>query len=163
MDAPKPKITKEHAWLQRLVGSWIGEGTAEMGPGQPPQTWNVEETVRAIGEAWVQAESQGSMPDGTPHIMQITLGYDPDRQRFHGTFVGSMMTYLWIYDGELDAAGRVLTLNAEGPAMTGDGKMAKYQDIVEIVNDDERLLSSRMQQPDGTWVSFMTSRYKRKR
>ncbi len=158
-----PKITKEHAWLQRLVGSWTGEGTAEMGPGQPPQAWTVEETVRAIGEPWVQAESHGTMPDGSPSLMQITLGFDPDRQRFTGTFVGSMMTYLWVYDGELDAAGRVLTLNAEGPSMTGEGKMAKYQDIVELIGDDERLLTSQIQLPDGSWQKFMTARYRRKR
>ena len=40
----------------------------------------------------------------------MTLGYDPRKKRFVGTFVGSMMTNLWIYDGELDKDERVLTL-----------------------------------------------------
>jgi len=155
--------TKEHAWLQKLVGEWTGEGDCEMGPDQPRQKWEVTETIRAIGEVWVQGESQGTMPDGSASLMLITLGFDPDKGRFVGTFIGSMMTHLWLYDGELDAAGRVLTLSAEGPSMLGDGKLAKYQDIVEVMGDDERTLSSQIQMPDGTWHRFMTSRYRRKR
>jgi hypothetical protein len=130
-------------------------------PGQPQQTWTIEESVRPIGDVWVQAESRGAMPDGSPSVMLITLGYDPDKQRFTGTFVGSMMTYLWIYDGELDDAGRVLTLNAEGPSMAGDGALAKYQDIVEMVGENERILRSRILLPDGKWQEFMSTRYRR--
>jgi hypothetical protein len=111
---------------------------------------------------WIQAESRGTMPDGSPSVMQITLGYDPDAQRFRGTFVGSMMTYLWTYDGSLDAEERVLTLDAEGPNMAEPGKMSRYQDIVELVDADERRLSSRIQMPDGSWQQFMTVRYQRK-
>lgn len=157
-----PTLTKEHAWLQKLVGEWMGEGSAEMGPGQPIQRWTVEENVRAIGEAWIQAESRGTMPDGSASLMQITLGYDPDAKRFRGTFVGSMMTYLWIYDGALDASERILTLDAEGPNMAEPGRMSRYQDIVEVVSESERLLSSQIQLPDGSWQKFMSVRYRRK-
>ena len=155
--------TKEHAWLQKFVGEWTGEGEASMGPGQPPQKWTVDESVRAIGDVWVQGESRGKMPDGSPSVMLITLGFDPDKKRFTGTFIGSMMTYLWIYDGELDASGKILTLNAEGPSMADDGKMAKYQDIVEVISDDHRTLSSQVQMPDGTWNKIMSSHYRRKK
>ena len=55
------------------------------------------------------------MPDGTPATTQITLGYDPAKKRFVGTWLGSMMTHLWIYDGELSADERTLTLSSEGP------------------------------------------------
>ena len=155
--------TKEHAWLQRIVGEWTGEGTAEMGPGQPTQTFNVEESVRPIGDVWIQGEGRGKMPDGTPSTTLVTLGFDPDRKRFVGTFIGSMMTYLWIYDGELDRSERILTLNAEGPSMAGDGKMAKYQDIVEVKDENHRTLSSQILMPDGTWTKIMTAHYRRRR
>ena len=157
------KKTQEHAWLQQLVGVWRGEGSCSMGPGQPDQSWTVEESVRAIGDVWVQCESHGHMPDGDPCVMLITLGYDPDKQRFTGTFVGSMMTYLWVYEGALDPDGRTLTLDAQGPSMNGDGTLAKYQDIVEFRGEDERSLSSQIQLPDGTWQKFMSTRYRRKR
>lgn len=155
--------TKEHAWLQKFVGEWKGEGEASGPPGTPPMKWSVDETVRGIGDVWVQGESRGVMPGGDLTTMIITLGFDPEKKRFTGTFIGSMMTYLWIYDGELDAAGKVLTLNAEGPSMAGDGKIVKYQDIVEVIDDDHRRLSSQMQMPDGSWQKFMACDYYRKK
>lgn len=60
-----------------------------------------------------------------------------------------MMTHMWIYDGALDASGKVLTLDTEGPSFAGDGKLARYQDIIEIVSADERRLSSRVLRDDG--------------
>ena len=59
--------------------------------------------------------------------MIMTLGYDPQKKRFVGTWIGSMMTYLWVYDGELDASGKVLTLNAEGPNMQVAGANGEVQ------------------------------------
>jgi hypothetical protein len=93
--------------------------------------------------------------------MLITLGYDPAKNRFVGTFVGSMMTNLWVYEGELDAAGKVLTLNAEGPNFADATKTARYQDIIEIDSDDHRMLHSQVLGDDGRWTRFMTAHYRR--
>ncbi len=109
------------------------------------------------------AEGQGETTGGGADTSLITLGYDPAKARFVGTWVGSMMPYLWIYDGELDASGRVLTLNSSGPSMTGDGSTAQYQDVIEITGDDSRTLTARAQGSDGTWQEFMTMSYRRKR
>ena len=85
------------------------------------------------------------MPGGGLTTTLITLGYDPTTQRFVGTFVGSMMAQMWIYDGSLDATGRILTLDTEGPSFTPEGGLAKYQDIVEVIDPDHHILSSRVQ------------------
>ena len=101
------------------------------------------------------------MPDGGESRAVITLGYDAAKQRFVGTFIASMMTNLWVYEGNLDQAGTSLTLDTEGPGMAGDGTMAKYQDIVSFQSDNERTLTSRIQGPDGSWKTIMTARYTR--
>ena len=154
---------KEHQWLQRLVGEWTYEADAAMGPDQPPSKFKGSEQVRSLGGLWVVAEGQGEMPDGRPATMIMTLGYDPQKKRYVGTWIGSMMTYLWVYDGSLDAAEKVLTLNAEGPNMMAEGKMAKYQDRIEMKSDDHRVLTSHLLGEDGTWHQFMTSHYRRKK
>jgi hypothetical protein len=74
-----------------------------------------------------------------------------------------MMTHLWTYDGSLDAAGRVLTLDTEGPGMSGDGAMVKYQDIIEFDGGDTRTLTSQALGADGKWQRFMKATYRRKR
>lgn len=158
----KAEPQKEHAWLQKLVGEWSFEGECSMGPDQPSMKNTGSESVRSLGGLWTVGEGRGEMPDGTPMTSMMTLGYDPQKQRFTGSFIASMMTYLWLYDGELDASGRVLTLNAEGPGMSGDGKMAKYQDIITMQSDDHRVLTARVQGDDGQWVEFMTAHYRRK-
>jgi hypothetical protein len=56
-----------------------------------------------------------------------------------------------------------LTLNAEGPSCAGDGKFAKYQDVIEVKSDDHRVITSRMLGDDGRWHEFMTANYRRKK
>jgi len=162
--AMKVEPQQEHAWLKQLVGEWTYESTLPAEPGQSSPIWKGSETVRSLGDLWVIADGQGEMPGGATGTTMMTLGYDPQRKQFVGTWIGSMMTHLWRYeDGALDAAGRVLTLNAEGPSMSGDGTMAKYQDVIELKSDDHRTLSARILRSDGTWHQFMTVHYRRKR
>jgi hypothetical protein len=54
----------------------------------------------------------------------------------------------------------VLTLEAEGPSMSGEG-MAKYRDVIEFRNDDERLLRSYVLTENGEWHEFMNATYRR--
>lgn len=152
---------QEHQWLQRMVGEWTS--TMEMsGASDPECSGNAgTEVVRSIGGVWVQGESTGDTPGGVPSTMIMTLGYDPQKQRFVGTFLGSMMTNLWVYEGELSADGNVLTLDTEGPDFTVEGKISKYQDIIEFKSDDHRVLTSQTLGDDGEWHHFMTAHYHR--
>lgn len=159
----KAKPTKEHEWLKKLAGEWSFEGEADMGPDKPKMKSEGAETVRALGELWMVAEGWMKGHDGEEHKTMMTVGYDPKTNRYPGTWVGSMMTHMWVYDGEMNAAGNVLTLNAVGPSFSDPKKTAKYQDIIEIVSDNERLLKSQFQTETGEWVHFMTARYKRKK
>jgi hypothetical protein len=162
MEASKPQ--KEHQWLQKLVGEWTSEAEAMMEPGKPSETCKGTESVRSLGSLWILAEGQGEMPGGGAATMLLTLGYDPQKKRFVGTWIGSMMTHLWVYDGALDAAERVLTLEAEGPSMAApETKMAKYRDVIEFKSDDHRVLTSHMLGEDGKWHEFMTAHYRRKK
>jgi hypothetical protein len=145
---------KEHQWLQKLVGEWTCEGEATMEPGKPPAQWKAFESVRSLA---------GEMPGGGASTTLMTLGYDPQKKRYVGTFIGSMMTNLWVYDGALDAAGRVLTLDTEGPDFTAEGKMTKYKDMIEFKSDDHRVLTSNMLGDDGKWHGVMTAHYRRKK
>jgi len=154
----------EHQWLQKFVGEWSYETEAIMAPGQPPAKSKGRESVRSLGGLWVLAEGEGEMPcDGGIGYTLLTLGYDPQKKQYVGTWVGSMMTHLWIYDGTVDAVGRVLTLDTEGPDMSTVGGMAKYKDVYEFKSDDHRVLTSHMLGADGKWSSFMTANYWRKK
>ena len=153
-----PKPQKEHKWLDRFVGEWTSEATSQATDTMPATKHTGTETVRSLDGIWIVAEAQGEMG---PTI--LTLGFDTDKKKFVGTFFGSMMTNLWIYEGELDSAGKVLTLETEGPSFTGDGSRVPYKDSMEFVSDDHRVLTSKMQQPDAQWTEFMRVDYYRKK
>ena len=149
----------EHRWLSRMVGEWTFEMEAVMGPDQPPMTSTGRQSNRSIGGLWLIGEGEGPTPGGGSMNSVITLGYDPAKGKFVGSFIASVMTHMWPYEGTLD--GNVLTLDSEGPSFTGEG-MAKYQDVVEVVDDDHWILRSRAPGPDGGWFEFMTAHYRRK-
>jgi hypothetical protein len=159
----KVEPQKEHEWLHKLVGEWTMEAEMTMAPGEPPAKSQGTESVRSLGGLWIVAEGKGEMPGGDHGTWIMTLGYDPQKKRYLGTWVGSMMTHLWVYDGSLDTGGKVLTLDSEGPSMSGDGTLVKYQDVIELKSDDHRILTSRMPGEDGKWQVFMTAHYRRKK
>lgn len=159
MENAKPQ--KEHEFLQRLVGEWVmTAGHDGYDPEDPAQRFT--ETVRSIGGLWVIGEGSGGMPDGGRMTAVITVGFDPARGNFVGTWVGSMMTNLWVYKGWLDADGKTLTLEAEGPAFDGSGRMETYHDVMVLHDDDHRSFSGSVKQPDGSFKTFMTSEFRRK-
>jgi hypothetical protein len=159
----KTQAQEEHRWLEKLIGEWTYEGESAGEPGKPAERFSGIERVRPLGKLWVLCEGEGKMPDGEAATMLMTLGYDPKGKRYTGTWVGSMMTHLWVYDGQLDADRRVLTLSSDGPSFTGDDKMAPYQDIITFKDDDYRILTSQTPGEDGEWKVFMTAHYRRRK
>jgi hypothetical protein len=115
-----------------------------------------------VGGVWIVADGQAEMPGGGTGTMIMTLGFDSRTGRFVGSWVGSMMTHMWLYDGVLDAGGMTLPLEAEGPSMAGDGTLARYKDVIEIRSSDERVMTSHVLGEDGAWRQFMTATYRRK-
>jgi len=161
------KPREEHHWLNQFVGEWETESECYPGPAAPVYKMTGTETVRSIGGLWVVAEAWGEEPDGGEPAMVLTLGFDPRVGRFVGTCIVSMMAHLWVYDGdtEFNAAEGKLSLYADGPAMHPGGpeaKMARYRDTFQILNENERTLTSHMLGDDGQWTQFMSARYRRK-
>lgn len=158
----KAELREEHDGLRRFLGEWTVEMDAPPGvepAAHPP--WI--ETVRSLEGAWIVAESHGSRPGGRPSVTITTLGLDPARQRYVGTFIGSMMTHMWVYEGTVDASGQVLELETEGPTFDGSGGTAKYRDSYQFVSDDHRILQSKALNGDGEWQEFMVAHDRRRR
>lgn len=154
--------TPAHRWLERLLGEWEMMGEGDPGADIPTQEIVGTETVRTLGGIWYRLEGTHEMPNGETGVSVMTLGYDTRRKRYVGSWIGTMMTHQWVYEGDLDDDGRVLTLNTEGPAMSGEGQTARYRDVIELRSDDHRVLSSHIRGDDGEWKQFMEVHYRRK-
>ena len=156
-----PGPEKEHEWLKQLVGEWEMESEMIMVPGQPPHKTKGKESVRAIGGLWVVSELTHESPMG-PMTALMTLGYDPQKKKYIGTWIDSMMNHMWHYDGTLDATGKILTLESEGPNMMDPTKRAQYRDVIEIKNKEHKVMTSSALGEDGKWVTFGTVNFRRK-
>jgi len=155
----KTDPTPEHAWLQQLVGEWSYEMEAPPKPGEPPHKFTGTETIRSVGKLWIQGEGRGQMPDGEPTTALLTIGYDAKKKRYVGTWLGSMMDFLWVYDGFRE--GNVLTLETTGPNFEVEGATAKYREVIEVKSPAERTFTSFVQAAEGAWNPLMSITYRR--
>jgi hypothetical protein len=151
---------QEHHWLQPLVGEWKFESDC-VGPDGAAEKSNGRAVGRTLGGMWFVVESQGDM-GGTPWNSLMTVGYDPEQAAYVGTFVGSMMNRIWHYKGNIDPQQKKMVLDTVGPKFDGPGT-AEYQDMVEIVDNDHWILSSRVKSDSGEWIDFMTSHHYRQK
>jgi hypothetical protein len=51
----------------------------------------------------------------------------------------------------VDETGKVLTMEAEGPAPYAPGTFCKWRDVFEFKGDDHRVFTNSVQNADGTW------------
>jgi hypothetical protein len=145
--------TAEHTWLQQLVGEWSYQNECVMGPDGKTEKGTGREVVRAFGDLWVMGEMTGTMPGAGEMKGLMALGFDPGKGRFVGSWIGTPMASMFVYEGVLE--GNVLTLDCEGPAFDNPAEMAHYQDIVEVRSPNERVLRSQVLDAEGVWHQFM--------
>lgn len=157
-----PAPQKEHQWLNQLVGEWDTEGEVYMEPGKPPIKSTGTESARMLGGFWLVCDVNGEFMEMAMEA-KLTLGYDPEKKKYVGTWVDSMTSYLWNYEGSLDESGKILTLNTEGPCPQRGGQMTEFKEVIEIKNKNERVFTSSMQEDDGTWTKLVSVHYRRKK
>ncbi len=150
-----PKPAAEHAWLENFVGEWVSKSEAKMAPDQAPMQLSGTMSSRMLGGFWVLNEMKGDMA-GEPMTGVQSIGYDEATEKYVGTWVDSMTAHLWRYEGKVDASGKVLTLDADGPNFMSEGKLTKFQDIYEFKSTDEIIMTSKMLGDDGKWMTFMS-------
>lgn len=155
-----PKPTAEHQWLDKFVGTWQSDVKSYMEPGQPPMVSTGTDVVKPVGEFWVVSNYKGTMMD-QPFFGNMTLGYDADKHMFVSTWVDSMSGHLWNYEGNVDATGKILTLEAEGPCPMHGGKNVKFRDVTEFKTPDTKINTMYVQDEDGKWNPMMTIESKR--
>jgi hypothetical protein len=150
-----PKPQKEHEWLTQLAGEWETAGEVVAVPGQPAITCKGKETVRAIGPFWIVCENQNSIME-MQMMGVLTIGFDPKKDKYVGTWIDSVSNFIWSYEGTLDEDGKKLTLLTEGPNPTNPTATAKYREVIELKDKDHKVFTSSIQTEDGQWMTFVT-------
>ncbi|MDA8743706.1 DUF1579 domain-containing protein [Rubripirellula amarantea] len=151
-DFPNPE--PQHQWLKQFVGQWTSSSRTIASGEQPAMQCTGTMDSRMLGEFWIVNEISGDM-DGTKFNAILTIGFDSDRKRYVGTWIDSMMNYMWHYEGDVEASGKKLVLIAEGPNVMAEGKTTKFRDSYEFNTPDTLTSTSEVMDDDGNWVTFM--------
>src|SRR5688500_2777079 len=154
------KPVKEHEWLNKLVGKWNTEAEMSMPDGQTMNSTGTEDVVN-LGGLWAFTEGEGDMPDGTKMQYKAGVGYDVSFKEYRGFWIMSMSSHLWKYTGTLSDDGKKLTLDCVGPHMEKDGETANYRDVHELIDENNRTMTSFGQDDSGSWNQFMKVTFKR--
>jgi len=160
--AQSTQPAKDQEWLKQLVGEWDIKFKMNMQPDQPPMESAGTDSVRALGGHWIIAEIKTTMM-GAPYNGILSLGYDPLKKHFNGTWIDSFGGYLWVYKGTLNDAGDTLTLETNGPSILSPDKTARYKEVIQITDKDNRTFTSSIETDDGKWTKILTIEYHRKK
>jgi hypothetical protein len=115
--------------------------------------------ARLLG-GWLISESRGTAgPRSFTWI--LTLGYDPAQERFVATWIDSMQSHLWLYEGGLDDSGTALTLETEGPTGGDPARPARFHVVIEVLESDHYVMRSSILGPNGEWFEFSRADYRR--
>lgn len=151
-----PPQSKQHAWLNQLVGEWEYTGEMNMGEGMDPVTFNGIESGRPVGDFWTISENK-STDENSKFIGVLTLGYSAEKGHYIGTWVDSLNDYMWNFTGELSDDKKSLALIARGPSMI-TGELCNFQEVITIVDDNHKTYTSSIQNEDGSWTQIWTRR-----
>jgi len=162
-DAPQmPTPVKEHEWLQQFVGEWDYDMEITMEPDKPMKAKGTE-TARMLGGFWLLSSSTGEMM-GMSSTSQLTLGFDPDKKKYVGSWIDSMSSVFWKYEGTVDETRKILTLDTEGTcAALKPGTIYKFKEVTEFKSKDHKVFTSSIQGEDGKWTKMVTVNSYRKK
>ncbi len=98
-----------HEALASLAGSWATSTRAWMEPGKPPmQGTGTCEQKMLLGGRYLQQEYTGEMM-GSPFTGINVIGYDNHTKKYVSTWIDSMSTGIYYFEGTASADGKTIT------------------------------------------------------
>jgi hypothetical protein len=122
-----------HRMLEKMAGRWTTLTKQWMEPGKPPvESTGTSEQKMLFGGRYLHQEFSGDMM-GTPFTGIGLTGYDNQKQRYVSTWIDSMSTAIFFFEGSGDPEERTITqvCRYEDPVR---GPM-KLRSVTRIVDD----------------------------
>jgi len=150
-----------HKVLANLVGSWNTKTRAWMEPDKPPMegTGTCEQKMILDGRYLEQAYTGEMM--GSPFTGINLIGYDNHTKKYESTWIDSMSTGIYYFEGRASADGRTITQESNyddpvrGPTV--------WRSVTRIVDDNtlkyEMYLTSKGGKKEKMMEMTMTRRH----
>ena len=156
-----PTPAKEHEMFKEMAGTW----DAVMKFTDPTSGKEIEakgvETVSLVGGFWAVFDIKFADMMGMAWHGHGTIGYDPMKKKYVGSFAHSAAPFMSIGEGTADAGGKTLTMTWDG--IGHSGKPEKMREIFERTDKDNAKMTMHAPGPDGKEMVMFTTTYKRKK
>ncbi len=104
------KPDPEHRKVLAGVGEWEGSVIMNVPGMDEPMEMPCKESIKAIGDFWTTSEFTGNF-GGMPFNGASTLGYDPVKKKFVGTWIDNQHPYMAMMEGDWDAEKNAIVLH----------------------------------------------------
>jgi hypothetical protein len=123
-----------HEMLARMAGQWHTRTKTWMEPGKAPvESEGRSEQKMILGGRYLQQEFNGDMM-GIPFAGLGVTGYDNHSKKYVSTWIDSMSTGIFYFEGSADADGRTITQHCRfDDAVRGP---LKWRSVTRIVDDN---------------------------
>ena len=149
-----------HKLLSNMAGSWRTRTKMWMEPGKPPmESEGSSKQTMLLGGRYLQQEFTGDMM-GALFTGIGVQGYDNNTQKYVSTWMDSMSTAIFFFEGTADAEGRTITQYCryddpiKGPV--------RWRSVTKIVNDDTHLFEMYVTDKSDKEEKMMEITYTRK-
>jgi hypothetical protein len=123
-----------HRMLAKLTGIWTTKTTAWMDPEQPPmEGTGACEQMMLLDGRYLQQEYTGEMMGSPFHGINL-IGYDNHTKKYVSTWIDTMSTGIYYFEGTADETGRTITQECtyddpvKGPTL--------WRSVTRIVDDN---------------------------
>ncbi len=148
-----PKPSPEHAYLKKTAGEW--DCVMKM----LGQEFKCTHKVEMLGDFWTVGKFNGDL-GGMKFEGRDAGGWDPRKKMYVGTWIDSMSPHSMTLYGKYDEATKTMTM--EGIGVNGEGKDAKYKEVIVWKNDNEYTFTMN-EEKDGKFVEVFVMDYKRRK
>jgi hypothetical protein len=149
-----------HKLLERIAGSWITRSKTCMESGKTPvESTGACEQKMVLGGRFLMAEYTGEMI-GSPFKGIGITGYDNHTRKYVSTWMDSMSTGIYFFEGTASADGKTITQEShyDDPVK---GPM-KWRSVTRIVDDNTHLFEMYGIDEGGNEEKMMEITYTRK-
>ena len=156
-----PSPGPEHKIISKLIGKWEVKQHFRMTPEQPfMESHGTDISRSGPGGLWLVSDYTAEFI-GQKFVGHGTLGYDPIKKKYVGTWIDSMSTGLNVYEGTHDEKTNTInyTHRATDPQT---GKEMTYRSKIVIADNDHYTMSMYMKAPDGREFESLRLDYSRK-
>ncbi len=151
----QPKPSKEHEFLKQSVGEWA----VHMGGDASSPAIGTSKHKIAMGDLWLISDAELDF-GGAKFTGHGIDSYDPVKKKYVGVWVDSMTTAPIVFEGDLSADGKILTVTGKGPG-SQDGKTTDYKMVTEYKNKNSHVF--KMWSGTLTGEPMLTLTYVRKK